>query len=43
MKELSIAPNEGDLIEYYIAETAGKKSKLVREKVKPPRRRENTT
>lgn len=36
MKELSIAPNEGDLIEYYIAETAGKKSKLVREKVKLP-------
>lgn len=36
MKELSIAINEGDLIEYYIAETSNKKSKLVREKVKLP-------
>ncbi len=36
MKELSIAINEGDLIEYYIAETSDKKSKLVREKVKLP-------
>lgn len=36
MKELSIAINEGDLIEYYIAEIPDKKSKLVREKVKLP-------
>jgi DNA polymerase elongation subunit (family B) len=35
MKEFSIAVNEGNLIEYYIAEPdSGKKSKLVREKVK---------
>lgn len=36
MKELSIPVNEGNLIEYYIAETSNKKSKLVREKVKLP-------
>ena len=36
MKELSIAINEGNLIEYYIAENSDKKSKLVREKVKLP-------
>ncbi len=36
MKELSIATNEGDLIEYYIAEIPDKKLKLVREKVKLP-------
>jgi DNA polymerase Pol2 len=36
MKELSIVVNEGNLIEYYIAETQGKECKLVREKVKLP-------
>ena len=36
MKEKSIAVNEGNLIEYYIAETHDKKCKLVREKVKLP-------
>jgi DNA polymerase elongation subunit (family B) len=36
MKELGIPLSEGNLIEYYIAETKGKESKLVREKVKLP-------
>jgi DNA polymerase elongation subunit (family B) len=36
MKELSIAVVEGNLIQYYIAETPDKKCKLVREKVKLP-------
>lgn len=36
MKELEIPVSQGNLIEYYIAETDGKKSKLVREKVKLP-------
>jgi DNA polymerase I/DNA polymerase-2 len=36
MRELEIPLSEGNLIEYYIAETNGKKSKLVREKVKLP-------
>jgi DNA polymerase I/DNA polymerase-2 len=37
MKELEIPVSEGNLIEYYIAETNGnKKTKLVREKVKLP-------
>jgi DNA polymerase elongation subunit (family B) len=36
MKELEIPLSEGNLIEYYIAETKGKESKLVREKVKLP-------
>jgi DNA polymerase I len=36
MKELEIPLTEGNLIEYYIAETKGKESKLVREKVKLP-------
>jgi DNA polymerase I/DNA polymerase-2 len=36
MKELSIVVNEGNLVEYYIAEIPNKKSKLVREKVKLP-------
>ncbi len=36
MKELKIPLEEGNLIEYYIAETKGKDTKLVREKVKLP-------
>ncbi len=36
MHELEIPLSEGNLIEYYIAETKGKESKLVREKVKLP-------
>ncbi|HPD81858.1 MAG TPA: DNA polymerase domain-containing protein, partial [Candidatus Pacearchaeota archaeon] len=36
MRELNIPLSEGNLIEYYIAETNEKKSKLVREKVKLP-------
>jgi len=36
MKEKGIPLSEGNLIEYYIAETKGKESKLVREKVKLP-------
>jgi len=36
MKELGIPLSEGNLIEYYIAETKGRESKLVREKVKLP-------
>jgi DNA polymerase elongation subunit (family B) len=36
MHELKIPLVEGNLIEYYIAETKGKESKLVREKVKLP-------
>lgn len=36
MHELEIPLTEGNLIEYYIAETNGKESKLVREKVKLP-------
>ena len=37
MKELEIPVTQGNLIEYYIAELPeGKKSKLVREKVKLP-------
>ena len=36
MKEQEIPVTQGDLIEYYIAETENKKAKLVREKVKLP-------
>lgn len=36
MRELEIPVNEGNLIEYYLAEIPDKKSKLVREKVKLP-------
>lgn len=36
MHELGIPLSEGNLIEYYVAETEGKESKLVREKVKLP-------
>jgi len=36
MRELNIPLSEGNLIEYYIAETNEKKFKLVREKVKLP-------
>ena len=36
MEEMEIPIAEGNLIEYYIAETPGKKTKLVREKVKLP-------
>jgi len=36
MHELEIPLTEGNLIEYYIAETKGKESKLIREKVKLP-------
>jgi DNA polymerase elongation subunit (family B) len=36
MRERSIAVDEGNLIEYYIAEVPDKKCKLVREKVKLP-------
>ncbi len=36
MKELKIPITQGNLIEYYIAETPGKKSKLIRDKVKLP-------
>ncbi|MFH1503242.1 MAG: DNA-directed DNA polymerase [Candidatus Diapherotrites archaeon] len=36
MHDLEIPLSEGNLIEYYIAETKGKESKLVREKVKLP-------
>jgi DNA polymerase elongation subunit (family B) len=36
MREQAIAVDEGNLIEYYIAEIPDKKSKLVREKVKLP-------
>ncbi len=36
MRELEIPLSEGNLIEYYIAETKGRESKLVREKVKLP-------
>jgi len=36
MHELGIPLSEGNLIEYYVAETKGKESKLVREKVKLP-------
>jgi len=36
MEEQEIPVTQGNLIEYYIAETDGKKAKLVREKVKLP-------
>ncbi len=36
MKEQEIPVSEGNLIEYYIADTEGKKTKLVRDKVKLP-------
>ncbi|MBT3405358.1 hypothetical protein HN832_00275 [archaeon] len=36
MKEQEIPVSQGNLIEYYIAETGGKKVKLVRDKVKLP-------